>query len=115
MGFSAILTSELFGMRAAIDHETLQKIDEKRELAYKEQKTDADRQRLASLNEELGRLDFSKAARDPLYLEYVRAMTEAQKEHPEIEEPAPSMPIWEARKKIAQDIAKKLLEQGIEQ
>jgi predicted ATPase len=115
MGFSAILTSELFGMRAALDHETLQKIDEKRELAYKEPKTDADRQRLAALNEELGRLDFSKAARDPLYLEYVRAMTEAQKEHPEIEEPAPSMPIWVARKQIAQDIARKLLEQGTKQ
>ncbi|MFO0916662.1 MAG: AAA family ATPase [Pirellulales bacterium] len=115
MGFAAILTSELFGLRAALDHETLKKIDEKRELAFKEPKTDEDRQKLAALNEELGRLDFTKSVRDPLYLEYVHAMTKAQQEHPEIEEPAPSMPIWEARKKIAEDIAKRLLEQGAKQ
>lgn len=115
MGIAAILTSELFGLRAALDHETLKKIDEKRELSLKEPRTDQDRQRLAALNEELGRLDFTKSARDPLYLEYVRAMTEAQKEQPEIEEPAPTMPIWEARKKIAEDIAKRLLEKGAKQ
>ncbi len=115
MGFSAILTSELFGMRAAIDHETLRKIDEKRELAFKQAKTDADRERLASLNDELGRLDFSKSARDPLYLEYVRAMTEAQTHRPEISEPAPEVETWRLRKQIAEDLAKKLLEDGVTQ
>lgn len=113
MGFSAILTSELFGMRAALDHETLRKIDEKRELAFKEDKTDADRERLASLNEELGRLDFSKSARDPLYLEYLRAMTEAQTNQPEISEPAPEIATWRLRKQIAEDLAKKLLDGGV--
>jgi predicted ATPase len=115
MGFAAILTSELFGLRAALDHETLQKIDEKRELAFKEPKTDADREKLAALNEELGRLDFSKAARDPLYLEYVRAMTEAQKGQPEISEPAPGFETWRLRKEIAEDLAKKLLEEGMQE
>lgn len=112
MGFAAILTSELFGLRAALDLDTLRKIDEKRELAYKEPKTDEDRKRLAALNEELGRLDFSKSARDPLYLEFVRAMTEAQAEHPEIADLTPAMPLWEARRQIAEDIARKLLERG---
>ena len=49
-------------------------LDEKRILGLKENKTDEDRKRLATLNEALGRLDFSKSARDPLYLEFVKAI-----------------------------------------
>ena len=113
MGFAAILTSDLFGLRAALDAETLKKIDEKRDLAFKEPKTDEDRRKLAALNEELGRLDFSKSARDPLYLEYVRAMTEAQEKHPEIAEAAPDTETWRVRQEIAADIAKHLLEKGV--
>jgi predicted ATPase len=114
MGFAAILTSELFGLRAALDSETLLKVDEKRDLAFKEPKTDDDRRRLAQLNDELGKLDFMKSARDPLYLEYVRAMTEAQHAHPELAPPAPDADQWQIRKQIATDIAKNLLEKGVE-
>ena len=114
MGFAAILTSELFGLRAALDPETLKKVDEKRELAFKQPKTDEDRRRLAELNTELGRLDFASAARDPLYLEYVRAMTEAQKENPDLAQAAPDAEAWRNRRQIAIDIAKQLLEKGIE-
>jgi hypothetical protein len=113
MGFAAILTSELFGLRAALDPETLRKVDEKRELGFKENKSDTDRERLAQLNDELGRLDFANSARDPLYLEYVRAITEAQAEHPELSQAAPEVETWRARKEIAKDIAKRLLEKGI--
>lgn len=112
MGFAAILTSELFGLRAALDPETLQKVDEKRELAFKDPKTDEDRRRLAELNTELGRLDFAHAARDPLYLEYVRAMTDAQNAQPDLAQPAPDVDAWRKRKKIAADIAKHLLKEG---
>lgn len=112
MGFAAILTSDLFGLRSALDAETLKKIDEKRALALKEPKSDDDRKRLAELNEELGRLDFSKSARDPLYLEYVRAMTEAQEQKPELAQAAPDTEVWRTRKEIAADIAKRLLETG---
>ena len=113
MGFSAILTSELFGLRAALDPETLTKLDSKRELALKEPKTDEDRIELAKLNEELGQLDFSKSARDPLYLEYIRAITEAQEEEPSLKESAPDTDKWRLRKQIARDLAKKLLEKGV--
>ncbi len=113
MGFSAILTSELFGLRAALDPETLTKLDAKRELALKEPKTDEDRIELARLNEELGKLDFSKSARDPLYLEYIRAITEAQEEQPLLKESAPEKDKWRLRQHIAQDLAKKLLEKGV--
>ena len=112
MGFQAILTSDFFGLRSTLDHETLSKLDEKRELALKDNKTNKDRERLAELDEELGRLDFSKAARDPLYIEFIRAMTEAQGEHSGIKEPAPKMADWRLRKKIAKDIAETLAGRG---
>ncbi len=109
MGFSAILTSRFFGLRSELDKKTLEKIDKKRELGLKDNKTDEDRKKLAELNEELGKLDFSKSARDPLYLEYIRAITKQQTEKPEIKDATPDMEIWEKRKKIAEDIAKRLL------
>ena len=40
----------------------------------KENKTDEELQRLTELDETLGRLDFSKAARDPRYLEFIKAI-----------------------------------------
>ena len=82
----------------------------KRSLAMKERKTDTDRKKLAKLNEELGKLDFSKAARDPLYLEYIRAISAAQKDDRSISQAAPPKDIWRKRKEIAKDIAKRLLQ-----
>jgi ABC-type transport system involved in cytochrome c biogenesis ATPase subunit len=109
MGFQAILTSEFFGLRSGIDRETLARIDRKRELGLKEARTDAESAELAQLDEELGRLDFSKAARDPLYLEFIRAMTSAQKANPEIARPAPAAADWHLRQRVAVDIATRLL------
>lgn len=108
MGFQAILTSDFFKLRSTLDRDTLKLLDEKRELGFKEDKTDADRQRLHNLNMILGKLDFSHAARDPLYLEYIRAMTEAQKEFPEISNATPNHESWELRKRIAESISKRL-------
>jgi len=108
MGFQAILTSDFFKLRSTLDRETLQLLDEKRELGIKSNKSDDDRKRLSELNVQLGRLDFSHAARDPLYLEYIRAMTEAQKDTPEIANATPDHASWKVRKRIAEKIAKKL-------
>lgn len=108
MGFQAILTSDFFKLRSTLDRDTLNLLDEKRELGLKEEKTDADRQRLDELNTILGKLDFSHAARDPLYLEYIRAITEAQKEFPEIANATPDHVSWQVRKRISLDIAKRL-------
>ena len=110
MGFQAILTSEFFGLRSGIDRATLEKIDRKRELGLKPDRTTAESAELAALGEELGRLDFSKAARDPLYLEYIRAMTRAQLDNPDLAEPAPTLAGWEMRAEIAEEISRKLLE-----
>lgn len=113
MGFQAILTSDFFKLRSTLDRDTLALLDEKRELALKEDKSDEDRKRLTKLNLQLGKLDFSHAARDPLYIEYIRAMTLAQKDHPEIADAAPDHESWETRKRIAENIARKLAEKGV--
>jgi predicted ATPase len=110
MGFAAILTSDFFGLRSTLDKDTLKKIDDKRELALKQDKTDDDRKKLAELNDELGRLDFSETARDPLYREFVRAITAATSDDPSLKRAAPPTEVWKKRQEIAKDIAKHLLE-----
>ncbi len=112
MGFQAILTSDFFKLRSTLDRDTLMLLDEKRFLGNKDVKTPREQIRLIELDKILGRLDFSKAARDPLYLEYIRAMTEAQDQIPEIADASPSNNAWETRKEIALEIAKRL--KGIE-
>ena len=108
MGFQAILTSDFFKLRSTLDRDTLELLDEKRDLGLKENKSDPDWRRLTILNEKLGKLDFSKAARDPLSLEYIRAMTEIQKDHPEISDATPSHSSWELRKRLSKKIAERL-------
>jgi len=109
MGFAAILTSDFFELRSTLDKATLAKLDEKRELALKKHRTDGDRRRLAELNHELALLDFSHAARDPLYLEFIRAISKAQEEEPTLARPAPPADVWRDRQQIAKDIAARLL------
>lgn len=109
MGFAAILTSDFFGLRSTLDKDTLKKIDKKRELALKPEKTDDDRKELDDLNNELGSLDFSHAVRDPLYDEFIRAITEATRDRPQLKKPAPEVEMWRERQKIAKDIAERLL------
>jgi predicted ATPase len=114
MGFGAILTSDYFGLRSTLDKGTLAKIDEKRMLTLKTEWTDRDRERIAQLNDELGKLDFSQAARDPLYLEFIRAMTAAQQNDPSLRDAAPKKASWRKRQEVARDIAKRLLNAKIE-
>jgi hypothetical protein len=95
-------------MRSTLDRGTLELLDEKRRLGLIENKTDEDRKRLAELDEKLGRLDFSRSARDPLYLEFIKAITKAQAENPDISEAVPQKANWRLRQEIAQEIASKL-------
>ena len=80
MGVSALLTSEIYGLRSELDPETLGLLDRKRELAIKLTLTDEERLELANLNRHLGDLDFTKTARDPRYKLFVEAMTRAEQE-----------------------------------
>jgi predicted ATPase len=112
MGFAAILTSDFFGLRSTLDKETLRRIDAKRELALKPHKTDEERKELAEMNDELGKLDFSHTVRDPLYEEFIRAITAATRDNPALKKPAPQTDMWRKRQEIAKDIAERLLKTG---
>ncbi|MDJ0278537.1 AAA family ATPase [Sphingomonas sp. 2R-10] len=80
MGVAALLTSELYGLRSALDPETLAALDRKRELATKAMLGDEERQELGRLNERLGSLDFTTTVRDPLYKPFVNAMSRLEVE-----------------------------------
>ncbi|WP_315757894.1 MULTISPECIES: AAA family ATPase [unclassified Bradyrhizobium] len=80
MGVSALLTSELYGLRSVLDLETLSALDRKRELATKDSLNDAERRELGQLNEHLGGLDFTTTVRDPLYKPFVNAMSRLEAE-----------------------------------
>jgi len=110
MGFQAILTSEFFGLRSTLDRDTMEMLDRKRFLSLKENRTGEENEELAILDIKLGNLDFSKATRDPLYLEFIKAMTKAQEEKPELKHAVPDKADWKLRKKVAEDIAKKIKE-----
>jgi energy-coupling factor transporter ATP-binding protein EcfA2 len=74
MGVSALLTSELFGLKTTLDLDTQTKVDRKRGLSLKPVLTPEENKELIDLADELGSLDFTRTIRDPLYDKFVRAM-----------------------------------------
>jgi hypothetical protein len=79
MGIDAILTSELFGLRAALDLPTLTDLDVKRSLQAIEYRTPEQEAQLQELTTRLGDLDFTRTCPDPLYALFVETMTKAQR------------------------------------
>jgi predicted ATPase len=80
MGVAGVLTSELYGLRSALDKETQDLLDRKRELAIKDDLDPMDMSELRELNERVGKLDFTNIVRDPLYRPFVEAMTAVEAE-----------------------------------
>ena len=74
MGVAALLTSELFGLNTTLDIDTQKKLDRKRELYLKTEKTTEEIEEMRTLSKELGSLDFTRTIRDPLYDKFVKAM-----------------------------------------
>ena len=73
MGYAGVITSELFGLDAAVDSHTLALLDEKRQLSSMESLDAPDRERLNTLNKELLSYGFRFEMRDPVYTEYLKA------------------------------------------
>ena len=73
MGVDNILTSDLFGLRSALDLPTQHKVDRRRELAIKYRLTLEEEDELEQLNRELIDIDFSIGTRDTEYAQYIRA------------------------------------------
>ena len=77
LGYAGILT-ELFNLSSTLDKSTMDLLNEKRKLAVKEELTADERKKLAELNERLQNLDFTNFARDPLYKEFVEAVSKTR-------------------------------------
>lgn len=70
-GVPAILMSDIFGLRSVLDLETQGLLDEKRQLAIKDKRTDEENRRLKELNQILRDVDVSQIVSDPLYRFFV--------------------------------------------
>ena len=84
MSFSSILTTEFFGLRGPVDVETLNQLDRKRELNIRENLTDDERKELNDLTNLLRDIDFTRTVIDPLYTQFVNAMTRKAQSEPVI-------------------------------
>ena len=74
LGFTGILTSEMFGMRSDLDEETLADLDSKvRIIAQEGSLTPAEELELEKINQRLEAAGFQKAFSDPYYAAFIRA------------------------------------------
>lgn len=74
LGFTGILTSEMFGFRSDLDPETLGDLDNRVRLIAKEEAlTPLQKKELEEIDKRLAAAGFSKAFSDPYYAAFVRA------------------------------------------
>ena len=74
LGFTGILTSEMFGFRSDLDPETLGDLDNRVRLIAKEESlTPQQKKELEEIDKRLAEAGFSKAFSDPYYAAFVRA------------------------------------------
>ncbi|MGC2745294.1 MAG: AAA family ATPase, partial [Candidatus Angelobacter sp.] len=74
LGFTGILTSEMFGFRSDLDPETLGDLDNRvRLMANERSLTPQQKKELAEIDKRLADAGFSKAFSDPYYAAFVRA------------------------------------------
>jgi restriction endonuclease S subunit len=74
LGFTGILTSEMFGFRSDLDPETLADLDNRVRLIAKEgERTPEEKKQLEEIDTRLSEAGFMKAFSDPYYAAFVRA------------------------------------------
>jgi len=74
LGFTGILTSDMFGFRSDLDPETLADLDNRVRLIAREKSlSPVDRADLEAIDKRLARRGFSKAFSDPYYAAFLRA------------------------------------------
>src|SRR6185312_6403282 len=78
MGVSALLTSDVYGLRSELDPTTLEKLDLRRRLAIKGDRSEEEEQTLAELNDWIRTKDFTRSDPDPMFVAFEEAMTRAQ-------------------------------------
>ena len=107
MGIGALLTSDVYGLRSQLDPDTLRLLDRKRELAAKEELTENEREQLRQLNQQLNGLDFTKSMRDPMYQQFVDAMSEVEREEG-LQKPVLTNEQRKKRRELALEIVRKM-------
>jgi predicted ATPase len=76
LGFTGILTSDMFGFRSDLDPETLALLDKQAELAGKEENLSAtEKKELIKVTAEIDRLGFRSASSDPYYRAFLQAVS----------------------------------------
>ena len=113
MGYSGIVTSDMFGLAAALDTHTRELLEEKRALAGKEGQLSAEeRDRLEEINLELEGYGFRYETRDPVFAEYLRARYAEEAKIPEGEKRVQLSA--EERRERAKRLVKKALDRAEE-
>lgn len=112
MGVNGILTSELFGLRTALDLTTQKKLDEQRVLAAKEVLNDEERERLGVLTAELDEMGFTLAEDDEVYAAFLKKWVE--KSGAEVHEQPVLTPEQRGeRERMVEEIIQELIAEGI--
>jgi hypothetical protein len=106
LGVAGLLTSELFDLDTHLDVKTERDLARKRELQAMETRHQADEEELAQLDDRLGNVDYTRIARDPLYVRFVKAMTRAEAAAPARE---PGTPLTEEERRRKDQIADEIL------
>ena len=78
LGFTGILTSEMFGFRSDLDEETLSLLDKQVNLAGKEALTVDEVKDLERITQEVESLGFKSASSDPYYRAFIKAIIRRQ-------------------------------------
>ena len=78
MGVSGILKSSMFGLRTTLDLPTQAKLDERFELAAKDNRSEQEDERLKELSEELADAGFAQDFRDDNYQRYASAVAKVR-------------------------------------
>jgi len=78
MGVAAILTSDLFRLRTTLDTATQERLDRRRILVMKNDRSNEEDEELRALHRVLDGLGLSRTTRDPLYELFIEAWTKQE-------------------------------------
>jgi hypothetical protein len=76
MGYAGVITSEMFGLNAAVDTTTQNLLETQRKLSSKSDLSDSEKEELERTTDQLDGWGFRYQMRDPVYTEYLRARAE---------------------------------------